>query len=128
MIVEELTQLVQPMEEFKSNPAEVSMINTCDPEEDSDSFVLIQNDPEVTEDLNTGERRGIELELLSNIDPDDEFLRQSESSYSLIEKMSVDSSSYSLLEAESSAGYSIIHNSELHDIIKSFSIASQIGD
>jgi hypothetical protein len=52
---------------------------------------MIDHEPTVA-----GEVRALELELLSNIDPEDEFLRSSKS-YSLIESVSLNESSFSVL-------------------------------
>lgn len=58
-----------------------------------------------------------ELETLSQIDPDDEFLK-SENSYSLIEKLSSNQSSFEVLSAHSSE-FSILSGTSMHSLIKS---------
>ena len=58
-----------------------------------------------------------ELDLLSNIDPNDEFL-QSTKSFSLIEGVSLNESEYSILSAQSSE-YSVISGSKIHSLLKS---------
>ena len=72
-----------------------------------------------------------ELEALSQIDPEDEFLK-SEKSYSLIEKLSSKNSSFEVLSAYSSE-FSILSGSKMHSLItslknvdNSMSLASQI--
>ena len=58
----------------------------------------------------------IDLEIFSNIDPEDEFLK-SVKSYSLIEGVSLNESEYSVLSAQSSE-FSIISGTKLHSVIK----------
>ena len=64
--------------------------------------------------------RAFELELLSNIDPEDEFLK-SHKSYSLIESVSLnDKSSFYILQSQQSqSDYSIVSGSEMHSAIQS---------
>ena len=61
--------------------------------------------------------RALELELLSNIDPEDEFLK-SEKSYSLLESISLNESSFSVLSSQTSQ-FSIIQGTPLHSVIQS---------
>jgi hypothetical protein len=56
---------------------------------ESDSFAIIDHEPNTT----SADVRALELELLSNIDPEDEFLRSTKS-YSLIESVSLNESSF----------------------------------
>jgi hypothetical protein len=60
------------------------------------------------------------LELLSNIDPEDEFLK-SQKSYSLIESVSLnDQSSFSILNSQQChSDYTIVSGSDLHSAIQS---------
>ena len=61
------------------------------------------------------DQRDLELEVLSNIDPNDEFL-QSERSFSLIEGVSVNDQDYSLLSDQTSE-FSVISGSKIHQAI-----------
>ena len=56
--------------------------------------------------------RDLELEILSNIDPNDEFL-QSERSFSLIDGLSDGTSDFTVLSNKSSE-FSIISGSQIH--------------
>jgi hypothetical protein len=59
-----------------------------------------------------------DFEVLSQIDPDDEFLR-SENSYSLIEKLSMSQqSSFEVLSAHSSE-FSILSGTRMHSLLQS---------
>ena len=70
------------------------------------------------------------FEILSAIDPEDEFL-QSEHSYSLIERLSDNKSSFDVLSNQSSE-FSVLSGSKMHSILQnlkaeeSMSLASQI--
>jgi hypothetical protein len=57
--------------------------------------------------------------LLSNIDPEDEFLCSAKS-YSLIESVSLNESSFSILQSQAAQSeYSIISGSSVHSVILS---------
>ncbi len=55
---------------------------------------------------------------MSNLDPEDEFLKSSKS-YSIIESVSLNDSSFSILSSQSASEYSIISGSKIHSMIRS---------
>ena len=107
------------------------MINTKDVENSAtktdESYEIIEHSDQEneTDPLGNGQdkafisldQRDLELEILSNIDPNDEFL-QSEKSFSLIDGVSVGESDYSILSHRSSE-FSIISGSKIHSVLNS---------
>ena len=86
---------------------------------EEESFEVIQvsdsednKNEKAFENLN---QRDLELEILSNIDPNDEFL-QSERSFSLIDGVSDVTSDFSLISKKSSE-FSIISGSQMHKVL-----------
>ena len=86
---------------------------------EEESFEVIQvsdsednKNEKAFENLN---QRDLELEILSNIDPNDEFL-QSERSFSLIDGVSDVSSDFSVISKKSS-DFSIISGSQMHKVL-----------
>lgn len=86
---------------------------------EDESFEVIQvsdsednKNEKAFENLN---QRDLELEILSNIDPNDEFL-QSERSFSLIDGVSDVTSDFSLISKKSSE-FSIISGSQMHKVL-----------
>jgi len=65
--------------------------------------------------------------LFSNIDPDDEFLNSSKS-YSLIESVSLNQSSFSLVGSQASSEYSILSGSKIHSLIQSMASFREVLD
>ena len=81
-----------------------------------------EDEPEINYDADgdkTGSKQvGHGFEVLSQIDPEDEFLK-SENSYSLIEKLSsAKESSFDVLSAHSSE-FSILSGTKMHELLKS---------
>ena len=86
------------------------VINT-ESKDDSESYIIIPQEEPI-------ESRQLELDLLSNIDPEDEFL-QSQKSYSLIESISSSHSSFSVLQSQHSSEYTLVSGSSLHSAVVS---------
>ena len=79
---------------------------------------MIVDDP--VQESRVEQNRDLELELLSNIDPEDEFLNSSKS-FQIIESVSLNESSFSIVDAsaQSYSDYSIVGGSALHSAVMS---------
>ena len=93
------------------------MINTCDEKKPpEDSYEVISDDESMVQEAFVNlDQRDLELEILSKIDPNDEFL-QSERSFLLIEGVSDAGSDFTVLGNQSS-DFSIISGSRIHQVL-----------
>ena len=103
-------------EEDKQEEQSIDIVNTTTVQEviDTTSKVEAVKELEVAKAFGSND---FEVELLSNIDPEDEFLKASGHSFSLLGSENQESS-YSVISSQASE-FSILSGSKMHSVIKS---------